>query len=95
MSSCLTKNALPRRSDTKQVDSDFLLVLTPFLIRTRFLAFQLFERQAIEDGDLTTRVWSENLSPPPEGEEDPDDDDNIPIPRVKSKGKDSDYTPVV
>ena len=60
-----------------------------------FLVPQLFERQAIEDGDLTTWVWAKNLSPPPADEEDPDDDDNIPIPRVKSKGKDSDHIPVV
>ena len=56
---------------------------------------QLFERQVIEDGDLATRVWAADFDPAPEGEDDPDDDDNIPIPRVKPKGKDSDYTPVV
>ena len=55
----------------------------------------MFERQVIEDGDLSTRVWAEDFSPAPEDEEDPDDDDNIPIPRVKSKGKDSDHIPVV
>ena len=65
------------------------------MTRICFLVPQLFERQAIEDGDLTTRVWAENLSPPPEDEEDPDGDDNIPISRVKSKGKDSDHIPVV
>ena len=56
---------------------------------------QLFDRQAIEDGDLSTRVWAEDFSPVPEDEEDPDDDDNIPIPRVKIKGKESDHIPVV
>ena len=55
----------------------------------------MFERQLVENGNLATRVWAENLSPAPEDEEDPDDDDNIPIPRVKSKGKDSDHIPVV
>ena len=56
---------------------------------------QLFERQTIEDGDLSTRVWAADLSPPPKDGEDPDNDDNIPIPWVKSKGKDSDHIPVV
>ena len=55
---------------------------------------QLFERQVAEDGDLTTRVWAEDRSPPPDNEDDPDDDDNIPIPRIKAKGKDSDNSPV-
>ena len=80
MSGRLTGDTLPHRPDTKQLDSDFLLVLTPFLIRTCLLVLQSFERQAIEDGDLATRVWAADLSPAPEGEEDSDDDDNIPIP---------------
>ena len=95
MSSRSSGSALPHRSSTEQPDSDFLLVPTPFLTRICLLVLQLFERQAIEDGDLATRVWAADLSPAPEDEEDPDDDDNIPIPRVKSKGKDSDYIPVV
>ena len=65
------------------------------MTRICFLVLQLFERQAIEDGDLTTRVWAEDRSPAPEDEEDPDDDDNIPIPHVKSKGKDPDHIPIV
>ena len=64
------------------------------MTRICFLALQLFERQLIEDGNLTTRVWAQDRSPAPAGEEDPDDDDNIPIPRVNRKGKDSDYIPV-
>ena len=40
------------------------------------------------------RVWAQDRSPAPGGEEDPDDDDNIPIPRATRKGKDTDYTPV-
>ena len=94
-SSHLIGDALPHRLDTKQLDSDFLLALIPYLTRICFLGSQLFERQVIEDGDLTTRVWAADLDPAPEGEEDPDDDDNIPIPRVKPRGKDSDYTSVV
>ena len=95
MSSRSSGSAQPHWSATKQPDSDFLLIPTPYLTWTRLSVLQLFERQAIEDGDLTTRVWAADLSPPPEDEEDPDDDDNIPIPRVKSKGKDSDHIPVV
>ena len=94
-SSLSNGDALPHRLVTKQLDSDFLLVVTPYLIRTCLLDSQLFERQVIEDGDLATRVWAADFSPPPAGEDDPDDDDNIPIPRIKPKGKDSDYTPVV
>ena len=89
-SSCLIGDAPPHRSDTDQLDSDFLLAVIPHLLRICFLGSQLFERQVIEDGDLATRVWAADLSPPPEGEEDPDDDDNIPIPRVKPPGKDLD-----
>ena len=59
------------------------------------LILQLFERQVLEDGDLTTRVWAEDRSPPPNNEDDPDDDDNIPIPRIKPKGKDSDNSSAV
>ena len=86
---------MPHRSADNQSDSDFFLVQIPYLTQTCFFVLQLFERQAIEDGDLTTRVWAEDHSPAPEDEEDPDDDDNIPIPRVKSKGKDPDHIPVV
>ena len=86
---------MARRSTNKQSDSDFISVQIPYLTRTCFFVLQLFERQLVEDGDLTTRVWAEDLSPPLEDKEDPDDDDNIPIPRVKSKGKDSDHIPVV
>ena len=79
-SSCLIGDALPPRSDTKQLDSDSLLALIPYLIRICLLGPQLFERQVIKDGDLATRVWDADLDPAPEGEEDPDDDDNILIP---------------
>ena len=51
---------------------------------------QLFERQVEEDGNLATREWAPERSPPPEGASDSDNDDNIPIPRVKPLGKDSD-----
>ena len=54
----------------------------------------MFEHQAIKDGDLSTRVWALDRSPPPEGEEDPDDDDNLPIPRATRKGKEPDHIPV-
>ena len=94
-SSLSNGDTLPHRLVTKPLDSDFLLVVTPFLIRTCLLDSQLFERQVIEDGDLATRVWAADFSPPPAGEDDLDDDDNIPIPRIKPKGKDSDYTHVV
>ena len=56
---------------------------------------QLFEHQELEDGDITTRVWTADRSPPPENEDDPDDDDNIPIPRIKPKGKDSDNSSAI
>ena len=87
--------ALPHRSAYPQSDSDFISVQIPYLTRTCFFVLQLFECQAIEAGDLTTRIWAEDLSPSPENEDNPDDDDNIPIPRVKSKGKESDHIPVV
>ena len=54
----------------------------------------MFEHQFTKDGDLTTRVWSQDRSLAPEGEADPDDDDNLPIPRATRKGKDLDHTPV-
>jgi hypothetical protein len=52
---------------------------------------QLFDRQLTEDGDLSTKAWTPDLSPPREGEEDPDTDDYLPIPRAKPvrKGKQS------
>ena len=64
------------------------------LIRICLCSSQLFERQTAEDGDLTTRVWAPDHSPPPEGEEDPDDDDYLPIPRATRKGKELDHIPV-
>ena len=64
------------------------------MIRICLLGSQLFERQVIEDGDLATRVWAADFSPPPAGEDDPDDDDNIPSHRIKPKGKDSDNSHV-
>ena len=51
-----------------------------YLTRVCFFDSQLFEHQADEDGDFTTRDWAADLDPAPEGENDPDDDDNIPIP---------------
>ena len=50
---------------------------------------QLFDRQPAEDGDLSTKGWEPDRSPPPEGEEDPDTDDYLPIPRARPvrKGK--------
>ena len=71
-----------------------MLIATPCLTRICFFDSQLFERQVDEDGDMATRVWAADFSPPPAGEDDPDDDDNIPIPRIKPKGKDSDNSPV-
>ena len=55
----------------------------------------MFERQAIEDGDLTTQVWAPDRSLVHEGEEDPDNDDYLLIPRAKPihKGKQPDHTP--
>ena len=64
------------------------------MTRIYFFVSQLFDRQLIEDGNLSTRVWAQDRSPAPEGEVDPDDDDNLPIPRATRKGKDSDHTPV-
>ena len=57
---------------------------------------QLFECQAIKDGDLSTWVWSPDRSPVREGEEDPDNKDYLPIPRAKTirKGKQLDHAPV-
>ena len=55
---------------------------------------QLFERQNVEDGDLTTRVWAADRSPLRGGEEDPDNDDYLPILRANRKGKQPDHTPV-
>ena len=51
----------------------------------------MFGRQLTEDGDLSTKEWLPDLSPPREGEEDPDTDDYLPIPRARPvrKGKQS------
>ena len=54
---------------------------------------QLFARQAIEDGDLSTKAWTQDLSPLREGEGDPDTDDYLPIPRAKPVRKGKQPTP--
>ena len=61
------------------------------MTRICFFISQLFDRQLIKDGDLSTQDWAQDRSPAPEGEVDLNNDNNLPIPRATRKGKDSDH----
>jgi len=88
------RDALPPQVCSPLSESLYFLIET-FMSKPGLPLLQLFDRQAIEDGDLETREWAPDRSPLRKDDKDADTDDYLPIPRAKPvrKGKQPGHTP--